>query len=128
MTPSPLDAATIEGHIAKARRNYGLYEQFRDIGRELDWAVTFLFYVTVHLVQAHACQFSPAALPVSHAGRHDYVAAYLPDIEVEYDLLYQGSVSARYTLSSFSTEDVAYYHEALFAPVRDELARLNILW
>jgi hypothetical protein len=124
MVPRP-DPATIEGHIAKAQRNCVLYESLANT-QDRDWAVTHLFYAAIHLVQAHAYQYS-SHFPASHDERDRYVMAYLPAIEADYDMLRQASQSARYRLWDPAPGDVALAHE-WFSAIQAELKTFGIGW
>jgi hypothetical protein len=65
LPPSRPDALL---HLAQARQNYELYQQLKQAGQHLDWAVTLLVYTALHLAEAYLAETASSAfdLPKGH--------------------------------------------------------------
>jgi hypothetical protein len=106
--------ATREQHLLEAARNEVLAGKLADMG-EMAWAVTVLFYASVHLVQAYLT--SRSAAPSTHAARDVAIErdAALRPILRHYDILKKASEIARYDCRPFVADD---FQEAQFRYMR----------
>ena len=117
-------------HIIKAERN----ERFCDsVTRNLassqehyhDWAVTGLFYSSLHYVDAYL-DVGLGIHPESHIQRRGLVAKVhqLRSIDRLYTTLYLISLEARYGISTFTEADVLDIRDNYFTPLRDHIRTL----
>jgi hypothetical protein len=105
-----------QDHLERARHNYRLYQQLKDGGEFLDWALTLLFYTALHLVQAYACQHGPWE-PADHGQRRDYIRERLRRIFFDYRDLQDRSENMRYDLWMAAPDEVQEWHDQQFARI-----------
>src|SRR5437588_7560509 len=93
--PSKPDALL---HLPQARDNYRLYQELKQGGQHLDWAVTVLFYTALHLAEAYLAETisSAFARPKGHEERSAAIRKHLPQIYGDYQFLRTRSTWARY--------------------------------
>ena len=117
-------------HIAKAERNERFYDSVtRNLASSQehyhDWAVTGLFYSSLHYVDAYL-DVGLGLHPESHIQRRGLVAKVhqLRSIERLYTTLYLISLEARYGISTFTEADVLDIRDNYFMPLRDHIRAL----
>jgi hypothetical protein len=93
----PLSRSLARTYEEQARQIFKLYNQLRDEGVHLDWAVTLLFYTALHLINAVLIETGTAFdLPRDHLDRNIAIALKLRPIYEDHRLLYRLSRTARY--------------------------------
>ena len=117
----------VDEHIAKAEKNERLCDSL--IGTEFnDWALTALFYVALHYVDAYFTMVS-GDTPESHRDRNIRIRreTALDGIRNQYMSLYVLSIQARYELGTISQSDVTGAMVEHFIPIRAHIrALLNL--
>lgn len=96
--------ATKEQHLAEVTRNESLASRLAEM-REYGWALTLLFYASVHLIQAYLVEVGdPAA---THAARETQLKRRRPlgPVINHYDALKKDSEAARYDCHSFTESE-----------------------
>ena len=83
-------------HLDKAR--FHLNALVSTSNTSVDWEVTIMFYVALHLVRASMAR-NQMKKSDSHQKNSDYVNIYLSEMIEEYDNLYIASINARYYTS-----------------------------
>jgi hypothetical protein len=96
--------ATRAQHLSEAARNEVLAARLGDLG-EWSWAVTVLFYASVHLIQAYLA--SSGSFPTSHSARESAIEHdnSLRPILRHYETLKKRSEAARYECIGMSADD-----------------------
>src|SRR5690242_11659410 len=94
--PLPLARPEAAAHLVQARHDYALYQELKDRGQYLDWAVTALFYTALHLVEACLVEKHRLGGEKIHKQRDSAIYAHLRPIYSQYDLLHTRSTWARY--------------------------------
>lgn len=115
-------------HISQAQGNEEFYKGIttdRGLSRFTDWAVTSLFYISVHYVDAYLDQ-SLKAHPKAHDKRQFWVdnTPQLKPIASKYRQLHNRSRDARYEIVAFSPADVQTIERDLSVPVNTHLKGL----
>jgi hypothetical protein len=117
-------------HLMQARQNYKLYQELKQGGEYLDWAVTVLFYAALHLVQAYLVETAPseADIPADHVARDSAIWRRLRPIVNQYSFLKTRSTWARYTLTrpKPTRAVLEQFESRQFAGIVAELGRLGI--
>jgi hypothetical protein len=80
-------------HLDKAR--FHLNALVSTSNTSIDWEITIMFYVALHLVRASMSR-NQLKNSKNHKNNSDYIDIALPDIEDEYERLYDASIKARY--------------------------------
>jgi hypothetical protein len=116
-------------HLLQARQNYKLYQELKQGGEHLDWAVTVLFYAALHVVQAYFVESaaSEAEIPRDHVERDSAIWRELRPIVNQYSFLKTRSMWARYALDKPKPTPLLLeqYESRQFADVLSELGRLG---
>ena len=104
-------------HLRKARHNKAFLATI-DVGRPrfLDWAVTVLFYCTLHYVEAWFSRKLDRHF-TSHGDRNQAVSRFLAKIAGGYLRLYNRARLARYEQFAMSPADFRRLSADDFAPI-----------
>jgi hypothetical protein len=115
---------TEEEHIAKAEQNEALFHEFVVSGTHPDWAMTVLFYATLHYVDAWLSRSGNH--PQSHVDRRRLVKKNqsLHRIYGHYSRLDERSRDARYTFLQFPANYEQTLYENEYRPIRDMIRNL----
>ncbi len=119
-------------HIARAENNEQFYNQFNLANTGfLDWAVTALFYGSLHYVDACLARYPGGGFhPTSHSKRAQVIAldAFLQNLYSDYEELKNRSEDARYNLVVFPPNFVAMLRGTEFERIRALIrSRLGLL-
>jgi hypothetical protein len=131
MTPiayAPFTSKRYSSPRARARANYGLYQQLKTECRCLDWAVTLLFYTALHLADAYLCEQDPFYRPGDHGVRDSAIGTKLRGIYEEYGVLYTCSRWARYYAEKPlpTLAQLQAIEDCEFAHIVTELGKLGV--
>lgn len=110
-------------HLRQAYRNETLASQFGNPALEAyDWAITALFYCTLHFVDAYLFELRGID-PEGHTtvrnkvtgrnilGRNDLVKLHIPVIHKDYREMYSASRRARYDVAYLEPTAANYYQK-----------------
>lgn len=111
-----------EDHLQLAQRNHHFYQELRREGRHLDWAVTVLFYVALHLVAAYATAHGET-LADNHEVIRRYVRSDLAGIERHYRLLFDRSRDTRYYGWMPGEQDLEQLYQGPYQHIEAQLRR-----
>jgi hypothetical protein len=116
-------------HLSQARRNRTLYREFAARPADRDWAMVFLFYSALHLVQAYALQIRARPAPSDHESRRQFLASRdeLRDLAETYSIFFHQSRMARYRLWVPTEAELKLAEAFYFEPIREALAALGIV-
>lgn len=121
--------ASSEQHLSKAERNENLY---RDLCRleytepeYTEWEVVALFYSLLHYVEAYRV-VRERQNSNNHSDRNKFVweSADSREIWHAYSYIYRLSMTARYEVVSFSTEEVRRIEINQYAAIRQHVRSL----
>ena len=115
-------------YLQEAYENYQRYEKSLDQQEYLNWAIVFLFYSAVHLINAYAIAKHPNKQFHSHQERDEYVKDNLRVIYNRYDILEGASRNARYELVRYGRNRALQIHNNAFNGIRVELKTLGFEW
>ena len=116
--------ASTSDHVGRAENNETFYQSFPlDSTPYLDWAITALFYSSVHYVDAglheHRTRRDPSGIhPESHEERTSAVQRNFPRIYRQFRYLKDRSEDARYRLMSFTPQEVRELEQREFRGIR----------
>jgi hypothetical protein len=93
------------------------------IGPDVDWAVTVLFYAALHLVEA---TLAPSVHSPNHNARHQtvHLDPRLRPIYCHYCELYYRSLDARYDCISFGPLQAQHLYVTRYEPIKNHLRPL----
>jgi serine acetyltransferase len=116
-------------HLAQARRNRDLFREFAARPADRDWALVFLFYSALHLVQAYAVQHRARPLPYDHESRKEFLAnrAELQELAETYAVFFHQSRMARYRLWVPTEGELKLAEAFYYEPIRERLAELGVV-
>lgn len=95
-----------EKHLSIAKNNENFSEELVSAGRHLDWAVTSLFYASIHYLEAYLA--ARGRHSASHRMRDSAIVKdpSLEPIYDEYNELKNDSIQARYFGYGFSPTEI----------------------
>jgi hypothetical protein len=109
-------------HYAQAQRNEAFYRRIGSShSAQPEWAVTALFYVAVHELEAALLALNEAS-PKNHAQRKAAMRQHFLPAAKDFEQLHQMSMAARYECKRHSQSDIAFA-EARLTPIRQEIAK-----
>ena len=115
-------------YLQEAYENYQRYENSLDQQEYLNWAIVFLFYSAVLLINAYAAAKHPDRNFTSHYERDEYVRDNLKVIYNRYNILEGASRNARYELVRYDRNRTVQMHNNAFNGIRVELKTLGFEW
>lgn len=115
-------------HLQEVYENYCRYQNALDRQEYLNWAIVFLFYSAVHLINAYAATKHPDRKFESHYDRDEYIKDNLKVVYARYRRLEEASRSARYDLVRYDRSRTLRFHDEAFAGIRTELKTLGFEW
>ena len=115
-------------HLQEASANYRRYQDFLKEPQNVQWAIVFLFYSALHLVQAYACDKSPDLKLKDHEARDSYVARELRFVAKAYEKLKYASIDARYDLIVYDQVRALKFENDCFRPLRIHLREAGFFW
>ena len=122
---------TPDEHIALALHNEDVVKKLSNKPLEMyDWAITVMFYCTLHFVDAYLIK-TVLFTPESHTaimkngkrrdGRNDSVKKYIPLLSSNFNMLYDASRKARYEGAYRTPQSVGNFQKLYgndFTPLR----------
>ncbi|MGV3724241.1 MAG: hypothetical protein ACO1SX_25380 [Actinomycetota bacterium] len=119
------DFPTPEEHLEQAAE---FYRDFEDLGGgKPGWAVTALFYSSLHLVQAYAIR--KGERPADHEDRRRFVhARFDPRAAAAYRRLETFSRKHRYRCWKPAPQVLSEIYDQDFEVIRRELHNRNVFW
>jgi hypothetical protein len=115
----------VSRHLDQARRNYALYQRFIAAGQDLDWALTFLYYTAVHMVEALGASRGKPIFGV-HPAREGFISTDAPAALCAYMTLHNASTGAKYKLVYPTEQFVRKAHDQHFRHVQNVLDKEGI--
>src|SRR5215210_5981235 len=116
------DVPSRQDHLAKAESNQ-LLSIALQVGPNVDWSVTILFYAALHLVEA---TLAPQMHSPNHKDRFANIRRdlRLQPIHDDYRYLYDMSLRSRYNCQVFTAQFVRTMHVARYEPIKNHLRPL----
>ncbi|MBI5408068.1 MAG: hypothetical protein HZA14_01730 [Nitrospirae bacterium] len=114
---------TVKQHIKKSQYNESFFEDVKD--NYQDWAITGLFYASLHLIEAFL------ALKGIHVENHVERSKYFSRIKElkplyhEYKSLYEYSVNARYKMTPLSLDNINDSYKLFYEPLKNTIIKLT---
>ena len=115
--------ATAAEHLAQSERNAAVAQQLAE-SADYDWAVTALFYASLHLVQAYLLRRGIRVQTHGQRIRQMMSLAELEPIVDSYRVLQTHSENARYECRNFSSSEFAAIRNGRYSQVLSHLRSL----
>lgn len=112
---------TLKQHQSKAIYNEKFFEDVKF--NYPDWAITGIFYATIHLIEAFLATKNIHV--EDHKERAKYIGLLkeLKPLFQYYRALYDYSVNARYKMYSFTVEGINESYKEFFIPIKNEITK-----